>query len=67
MRDAFTTRVAPPHIVTYVSDWHLLYTRQNTWVYTDSGYGGQTKDLDGDEVDGYDGGNILTSEIIKYS
>lgn len=26
------------------------------WLWKDSGHGGQTKDLDGDEVDGYDEG-----------
>ena len=31
--------------------WGWLYSH---YIYSDSGHGGQTKDLDGDEEDGYD-------------
>jgi hypothetical protein len=38
----------------------------------DSGHGGQTKDLDGDEADGYDEGfpfylALLVAEILKWT
>jgi hypothetical protein len=36
--------------------WPSVTSANNTWL--DSGHGGQTKDLDGDEIDGYDEGEL---------
>lgn len=38
-----------------------LYVDHLTYLYLVSGHGGQTKDLDGDEADGYDEGEHVRS------
>ena len=35
--------------------------------YPDSGHGGQTRDLDGDEIDGLDEGKVLTEHDVSRS
>ena len=35
-------------------------------MYLDSGHGGQTKDLDGDEADGFDEGSMAPSHVLLF-
>ena len=36
------------------------------WLILDSGHGGQTKDLDGDEVDGLDEGSCFRTRMPSW-
>ena len=56
---SFVVRNRMIHYFCIVCVFFFFFLFLKYWYYLDSGHGGQTRDLDGDEADGWDEGKFF--------